>query len=87
LSEAFRPFTARSRPHRDLAKHPRTAPDGLIRQDDVARSPAAVATSWAGGCTFLDHVRDDRLYAAWLLLVTTGMRRGELAGLRWAMST
>jgi len=32
---------------------------------------------------FLDHVRDDRLSAAWLLIATTGMRRGELAGLRW----
>jgi integrase len=32
---------------------------------------------------FLDHVRDDRLYALWLLVATTGMRRGELAGLRW----
>ena len=32
---------------------------------------------------FLDHVRTDRLYAAWLLLATTGMRRGEMAGLRW----
>jgi integrase len=33
--------------------------------------------------TFLHHVRDDRLYAAWLLVATTGLRRGELAGLRW----
>jgi integrase len=32
---------------------------------------------------FLDQVRNDRLYAAWLLLATTGMRRGEVAGLRW----
>src|SRR4029450_4257539 len=32
---------------------------------------------------FLAHVRDDRLYALWLLVATTGMRRGELAGLRW----
>jgi integrase len=32
---------------------------------------------------FLDHVREDDLYAAWLLITTTGMRRGELAGLRW----
>jgi integrase len=32
---------------------------------------------------FLEHVRGDRLYAAWLLLATTGMRRGEVAGLRW----
>lgn len=33
--------------------------------------------------TFLDSVRSDRLYAAWLLAATTGMRRGELLGLRW----
>ena len=32
----------------------------------------------------LEHVRDDRLFAAWQLLATTGMRRGELLGLRWA---
>jgi len=32
---------------------------------------------------FLEHVRADRLYALWLLVATTGMRRGELAGLRW----
>jgi integrase len=32
---------------------------------------------------FLDHVADDRLYAAWLLFTTTGMRRGEVAGLAW----
>jgi len=32
---------------------------------------------------FLDHARQDRLYAAWLLFATTGMRRGEVAGLRW----
>lgn len=30
---------------------------------------------------FLDHVREDRMYAAWLLFATTGMRRGEVAGL------
>ena len=30
-----------------------------------------------------EAVRDDRLYALWLLVATTGMRRGELAGLRW----
>jgi integrase len=32
---------------------------------------------------FLEHVRGDPLYAAWLLFATTGMRRGEVAGLRW----
>ena len=32
---------------------------------------------------FLAHARQDRLYALWLLVATTGMRRAELAGLRW----
>ncbi len=30
---------------------------------------------------FVDQVRNDRFYAMWLLAATTGMRRGELAGL------
>jgi integrase len=33
--------------------------------------------------TFLAAVVDDRLFALWLLLITTGLRRGEAAGLRW----
>ncbi|NNC80211.1 MAG: site-specific integrase [Acidimicrobiales bacterium] len=33
--------------------------------------------------SFLDHVATDRLYAAYILLATTGMRRGEVLGLRW----
>jgi len=32
---------------------------------------------------FLDHVRGDRMHAAWLLAAQTGLRRGELLGLRW----
>lgn len=32
---------------------------------------------------FLAHTGDQRLYAAFFLLFTTGMRRGELLGLRW----
>jgi integrase len=32
----------------------------------------------------VDLARQDRLYAAWLLSATTGMRRGEVAGLRWS---
>jgi integrase len=30
---------------------------------------------------FVSHVQDDRFYALWLLVATTGLRRGELAGL------
>jgi integrase len=32
---------------------------------------------------FLESVRTDRLFALWLVALHTGMRRGELAGLRW----
>jgi len=33
--------------------------------------------------TFLDGTQGDRRWAAWLLLASTGMRRGEVLGLRW----
>jgi integrase len=33
---------------------------------------------------FLNSVSDHRLYAAFLLAATTGMRRGEVLGLRWS---
>jgi integrase len=50
----------------------------------AARSPEQQVWSPAQLGVFLAHVRGDRLYALWLLVATTGMRRGELAGLRWA---
>jgi integrase len=34
--------------------------------------------------SFLKYQESDRLYACWLLALTTGMRRAELLGLRWA---
>jgi integrase len=49
----------------------------------AARSPEQKVWSPQELGGFLEHVRDDRLYALWLLVATTGMRRGELAGLRW----
>ncbi len=33
---------------------------------------------------FLDAVEDDRMHATYVLLVTTGMRRGKVFGLRWS---
>lgn len=47
------------------------------------RTTAGESESWtvAELRQFLDHVRDHRVYAAWLLFATTGMRRGEVAGL------
>jgi integrase len=32
---------------------------------------------------FLAHVQSDEHFTAWLLALTTGMRRGEILGLRW----
>lgn len=34
--------------------------------------------------TFLNHIRHHRLYAVWVLAVSTGMRRSEVLGLRWS---
>ncbi len=55
----------------------------------LARPPAASAverTTWSGDDLreFFDFVADDRLYGLWVLLATTGMRRGEALGLRWS---
>jgi integrase len=33
---------------------------------------------------FLDATRDHRLSAMWVLFITTGLRRGEVAGLEWS---
>ena len=33
---------------------------------------------------FIGFIRDDRLEALWILMLTSGMRRGELIGLKWA---
>ncbi len=58
---------------------------------DTADPPRATSsgrpemTTWTSAelRAFLDRTRADRLHAAWLLLATTGMRRGEALGLRW----
>ncbi len=59
---------------------------------DAADPPRAVSSgapemgTWTAEQlrTFLDGTRGDRLHAAWLLLATSGMRRGEALGLRWS---
>lgn len=42
-------------------------------------------TAWseADAGRFLDSVAGDRMYPLWRLALATGMRRGELCGLRW----
>ena len=43
------------------------------------------ATVWTAeqAMRFLTAMREDPLYAAWLVALSCGLRRGELAGLRW----
>ncbi len=50
-------------------------PGGKAKEQDSWTAPEAR--------TFLDYVRGDRLYLAWLLFLTRGFRRGEIAGMRW----
>jgi integrase len=46
--------------------------------------PAVAVWTPAQLSTFLDSVREDRLFALWWLVALRGLRRGEVAGLRWA---
>ena len=61
----------------------------LVRNPaDMADPPAQTRTrvqAWTAKelGRFLEHVRGDRLFPLWRLAATTGMRRGELAGLTW----
>ena len=64
---------------------------GLVGRDPLAgyRRPRATTSKGAGAAWTVDEARafvgsvsDDRLSGAWRLLLTRGLRRGELAGLR-----
>jgi integrase len=70
-----------------------------VRWGRIARNPADAAdppraaatvrptmTTWSAQQVraFLEHTADHRLHAAFVVLATTGMRRGECLGLRWS---
>jgi integrase len=64
---------------------------GLVpRNAAAAAKPPAVETvehqTWDSDqlVQFFEHVTDDRYFAAYVLAATTGMRRGEVLGLRWS---
>lgn len=61
---------------RNVAKARDVAPE--------ARSPEMKTWTPDELRAFLDEADDDRLAAAWRLAATTGMRRGEVLGLRWS---
>jgi integrase len=74
----------------------RIALGAALDQELIAKNPALTARrpkdngrremrTWAPSelGAFLESVKDDRLYALYLLAGTTGMRRGEILGLAW----
>jgi integrase len=73
----------------------RKALGDAVRWGKLARNPADLAdppkpartkfSTWSANdvAVFLAHVRADRLFAAYLVAATTGLRRGEILGLRW----
>jgi len=71
LAEAVR-WQLLTRNVAEQATPPRQQPNGSLRTWSAAELRA-----------FLAHVESDRLYAAYVLAATTGLRRGELLGLRW----
>ncbi|MDR8413073.1 tyrosine-type recombinase/integrase [Nonomuraea sp. 3-1Str] len=74
----------------------RTALDHAVREDDLARNVVRNVQVLVGrqqrfepftpaeARTFLNAVQDFRLHALFDLALRTGMRRGELLGLRWS---
>ena len=64
-----------------LSRNPADAAD----PPRASSSGSPEMTTWTAGQLgdFLTRTAGDRLHAAWLLLATTGMRRGEALGLRW----
>ncbi len=73
-----------SRALRDAERWGRV-PRNVARMADPPARGRSRASAWTASelRRFLDHVADDRLCALWRLAATTGMRRGELAGLTW----
>ena len=91
LEQAGLSVSTRRQTHAVLHRSLRDA----VRWGRLVRNPADMAdppamtrtrvTAWTAKelARFLEHVDGDRLFALWRLAATTGMRRGELAGLVW----
>jgi integrase len=66
--------------------------DGLLYRNPLDRVKRPVPDRrpemrvWdaADAVKFLQAIEHERLYAMWFLFLATGMRRGEVAGLRWS---
>lgn len=63
----------------------RLIPHNVTTDARLPRREHREMNAWteAEAAAFLATVADDRLFALWRLALATGMRRGELCGLRW----
>lgn len=67
------------------AKRKRLLVRNVAEDADPPKLQRVPRTIWTARelASFLESVRDDRLFALWRLLALTGCRRGEALGLRW----
>lgn len=89
-AEGYAPKTVRNTAgvlHKALADAVR---DGTLSRNpadrlELPQSERPETPTWSAQelAAFLAHVKPHRLYAAWVVLCSTGMRRSELLGLRW----
>ena len=79
--------TVMRRAFRDAVRKRLIAVDPTDAADPPSASAAKAPTmrTWSGEQVgaFLAALLDDRLFAAWRVAASTGMRRGEVLGLRW----
>ncbi len=61
-------------------------PRNPAEMSDPPRGQSSSMQVWRPNqlASFLHQTKADRLHACWVLAATTGMRRGELLGLRWS---
>jgi integrase len=64
----------------------RNPADNAAVREARPKAKAKIPTVWTMEQThaFLESQREDRLFALWRLATNTGLRRGELAALRWS---
>ncbi len=69
----------------DLELIPRNPAENKEVRKSAPRRKASAPIVWTAEQTraFLESQQGDRLYPLWRLATTSGLRRGELAGLRW----
>ncbi|WUI54448.1 site-specific integrase [Micromonospora zamorensis] len=79
------PVSCRSQPDPRERTSPQPWTEARIAEwKATGERPTVAVWTAAQLADFLDYVRDDTLYPLWWMLAALGLRRGEVAGLRWA---